>query len=77
MAPGLAVTFQATEGRAASLTVAQPNKSAEVVMMRSEKGLQGWLFVVLGVLGVLALLLLYRGTAATRNGRAVTARARG
>jgi hypothetical protein len=80
MAPGLAVTFQVSEGRAASLSVLQPNKPGPVVLKRSEKGLQGRLFVVLGVLGVLgvlAVLLFYRGTAATRKGRAVTARARG
>ena len=77
MAPGLAVSFQLSEGRAASLTVMQPNKPAEVVMTRSDKGPQGWLFAVLGALIVLIVLFFYRGTAATRNGRAVTALARG
>lgn len=70
MAPGLAVVFQVAEGRAIALSVIQPNKP-EVVMKRSEKGLQGR-FVVLGVLGVLGVLLSYR--AATRKGRAVAAR---
>jgi pimeloyl-ACP methyl ester carboxylesterase len=74
MAPGLALVFQVAEGRAAALSVIQPNKPAEVVMKRSETGLQGR-FVVLGVLVVLVVLLSYR--AATRNGRAVTALARG
>src|SRR5687768_2457608 len=64
MAPGLAVAFQVSEGRAASLTVMQPNKPAEMVMTRSEKGLQGWFFAVLGVLAVLFVLLYYRGRAA-------------
>ncbi|HEX6861459.1 MAG TPA: alpha/beta hydrolase, partial [Thermoanaerobaculia bacterium] len=77
MAPGLAVVFQVTEGRATALSVVQPNKPAEVVMKRSEKALRGWLFIVLGVLAVLVVLLYYRGTAATRKGLAVTARARG
>jgi pimeloyl-ACP methyl ester carboxylesterase len=77
VAPGLAVTFQVSEGRAASLTVVQPNKPAEMVMTRSEKGLQGWLFVVLGVLAVLVVFFLYRTAAATRKGREVTALARG
>ena len=77
MAPGLAVVFQVSEGRAAALSVVQPNKPAEVVLKRSENGLQGRLgFVVLGVLGVLAVLLFYRIAAATRKGRAVTALAR-
>lgn len=76
MAPGLAVVFQVAEGRAAALSVIQPNKPAAVVLKRSEEGLQGRL-IVLAALFVLAVLLLYRGTAATRNGRAVTALARG
>lgn len=75
MAPGLALVFQVDGGRAAALSVIQPNKP-EVVMKRSEKGLQGR-FVVPGALLVLAILLAYLGTAATRKGRAVTARARG
>ena len=76
MAPGLAVVFQVAEGRATSLSVLQPNKPGEVVLKRSEKGLRGRLFVVLGVLGALTVLLFYRGKAATRKGRAVTALAR-
>lgn len=80
MAPGLAVVFQVTEGKATALSVLQPNKPGPVVLERSDKGLQGSGFAVLGVLGVLAVLavlLYYRGTAATRKGRAVTALARG
>jgi pimeloyl-ACP methyl ester carboxylesterase len=81
MAPGLAVVFQVAEGRATALSVVQPNKPAEVVMTRTEKGLQGWLLAVLGVLAVLVVLLFYRryylGTAATRKGREVTALTRG
>jgi len=36
MAPGLAVVFQLAEGKAAALSVVQPNKPAEVVLKRSE-----------------------------------------
>lgn len=75
MAPGLAVVFQVTEGKATALSVVQPNKPAEVVLKRSEKGLQGLGFVVPGALVV--LFFVYRTAATTRNGRAVTARARG
>lgn len=35
MAPGLTVVFQVDEGRAAALSVVQPNKPAEVVLKRS------------------------------------------
>ena len=55
----------------------QPNKPAEVVLKRSESARQGLLFVVPAVLLVLVVLLYYRGTAATRNGRAVTGLAQG
>lgn len=77
MAPGLAVLFQVEEGKAATLSVVQPNKPADVVLKRSESARQGLLFVVPAVLLVLVILLYYRGTAATRNGRAVTGLARG
>ncbi|MEA2559915.1 MAG: hypothetical protein QOH06_1419 [Acidobacteriota bacterium] len=77
MAPGLALVFQVSEGKATTLSVVQPNKPAEVVLKRSEKSLQGLGFVVLGVLIVLVVLFLYRIAAATRNGRALTAFARG
>ena len=75
MAPGLAVAFQVDEGKGTALSVLQPNKPAEVVLKRSEKARQGLLFVVPAVLLVLVVLLLYR--TATRNGRKVTALARG
>ena len=79
MAPGLAVVFQVTGGKATALSVVQPNKPAPVVMQRSEKGLRGLGFVILGALVALVVLyrLYYRGKAATRNGRALTALARG
>lgn len=77
MAPGLAVAFQVEEGKAATLSVVQPNKPAEVVLKRAESARQGLLFVVPAVVLLLVVLLYYpgttRGTAATRNGRAVTA----
>ncbi|HEX5714867.1 MAG TPA: alpha/beta hydrolase [Thermoanaerobaculia bacterium] len=77
MAPGLAVVFQGAEGKATALSVVQPNKPAEVVMERSENGLQGLGFVVLGALVVVIVLFFYRIAAATRKGREVTALARG
>jgi hypothetical protein len=36
LAPGLAVTFQVTGRKAASLTILQPNKPEGVVMQRTE-----------------------------------------
>lgn len=72
MAPGLAVAFQGEDGTAATLSVVQPIKSAEVVLKRSESARQGLLFVAPAVLLALVVLLSYRGTAATRKGRAVT-----
>ncbi|HWN41704.1 MAG TPA: alpha/beta fold hydrolase [Thermoanaerobaculia bacterium] len=77
MAPGLAVVFQGAEGKATALSVVQPNKPAEVVMKRSENGLQGLGFVVLGALVAIIVLFFYRIAAATRKGREVTALARG
>lgn len=62
MAPGLAVAFQVEEGKAATLSVVQPNKSAEVVLKRSGSARQGLLFVVPAVLLVLGLLY-YRSRA--------------
>ena len=72
MAPGLALVFQMGGGKATALSVVQPNKPAEVVMMRSEKGLQGLGFLILGVLGALALVFFFKPTragssAATRS----------
>ncbi len=57
MAPGLAVAFKVEEGKAATLSVEQPNKLVEVVLKRSQSARRGLLFVIPAVLLVLGVLL--------------------
>jgi len=60
MAPGLAVVFQVTGGRAAALTVLQPGKPALVMQRASGLGWKPSLLALAGVAASIGLILALR-----------------